>query len=903
MRNRFSVIVPLYNKAPYIKKALESIFSQSFTDWELIIIDDGSADNSAAICEEFLHSLTPSCVHSFRIIHQNNRGVATARNRGVMESNGDYLCFLDADDWWKPEFLTEMDKLIQEYPDAGLYATNYIYYKIGKTHVVLNIPRGYMNYPQAYLNSNAMPIWTGATCMSRKVFDVMGGFPADIKLGEDFLLWAKIALHYPVAYSEKALAYYNNDVPASLRATRSLHAPNHHMLFNLADIEESVINSPYHGEWKALLDKLRVKGLLQYWLSDKYHDAAAEELKKVDWSKQPKSSVRLYKTPIWLLRAKQSFMRVGSFLKQKLIKASYSKANILFVLFTLAIFVKCVLFNWLCFSTQEENYLLTLLMSLPQKVVPALCIASFVFIAKRQIWTVVVNLLIDIWLIANLLYFKANGYFLSYEVMTMVDNMDGFWDSLLSYIGWDIAVFPIVTLVYAILIPYQNLGKCKYWHTLIVILLALSINIVDQALHKLNQVKIGRQSSVQLHECLPFSHVYTYADAEWIDYNVWSMQYVKKFSIVSYLPACVMYRYMAPLQKLELINIDESRLTPFFSTTQTKECSPKTNLVFLMVESLESWPLNPVAGVEFMPNVNAIAHDNHTLCCRNIKPQVKHGNSSDGQLIGLTGLLPITDGVVCNSFYNNTYPSLAQCYNYSAIINPWHGVWKQDKMTSAYHFDALIEPKPKEKWLDADIATHIIQYIDTVSQPFCLLGITISSHVPFAYGSVNPKYKIDDMPEQLNAYLNCLIYADSCIGAIYRHIIQSEELATTTTLVITGDHTIFRTYDEAIDIYAKKQNLDLQISKTYTPLMIYSPSISGNIQIPDTCYQMDIYPTIMYLIGCEEYYWKGFGVNLADSSAIHDRPIKEKDAYELSDMLIRSNYFKNDKHLKSRDDI
>ena len=152
----------------------------------------------------------------------------------------------------------------------------------------------------------------------------MGGFPVGIKLGEDFLLWAKTALHYKVAFCEKPLAYYNNDVPASLRATRNLHKPEHHMLFNLkpieAEIECKVESVKCKEEWKALLDKLRVSGLMEYWLDDRYHAVAAEELHKVDWSKQPRSARVQYEKPIWWLKVKRWIMRAGSYCKQKLIK-------------------------------------------------------------------------------------------------------------------------------------------------------------------------------------------------------------------------------------------------------------------------------------------------------------------------------------------------------------------------------------------------------------------------------------------------------------------------------------------------------------------------------------------------------------------------------------------------------
>lgn len=326
MSPRFSIIVPLYNKVPYVKKALESICAQTFMDFECIVVDDGSTDGSLDVIQE-VKSQEPRA-KSVRIIRQPNSGVAAARNNGVKASHGEYVCFLDADDWWEPEFLAEIDRLIMEYPDAGIYCTNYIYYKPGKTHVALNLERGYIDYPKAYYEGSSMPVWTGATCMPRKVFDEMGGFPLGIKLGEDFLLWAKTAIKYKVAFCEKPLAYYNNDVPASLRATRNLHTPECHMLFNLGEIEaiaDSRLSIVDREEWKALLDMLRVNGLMEYWLSDEYHDAAAAELAKVDWSKQPKNAKAQYEKPIWCLRAKRSFMLIGSFVKQKLIHIIHKK--------------------------------------------------------------------------------------------------------------------------------------------------------------------------------------------------------------------------------------------------------------------------------------------------------------------------------------------------------------------------------------------------------------------------------------------------------------------------------------------------------------------------------------------------------------------------------------------------
>lgn len=320
MKCRFSVIVPLYNKAPYVSKALESVCAQTYRDFEIVVVNDGSTDGSEVLARQILNEKSNGI--PYKIINQPNAGAAAARNNGVAVSCGEYVAFLDADDWWCPEFLEEVNQIVVDYPKAGMYATNYVYYKPGKTHVALNMPDGYMDYPKAYLQSSAMPIWTGATSMARRAFDDMGGFPLGVKLGEDFLLWAKTAVHYRIAYINKPLAYYNNDVPVSLRATRNLHAPEHNMLFLLEPLEAEIAqiaDESIRITWKSLFDRLRVNGLMPYWLDNRYHQTAEKELQKVDWTKQPQSVIRLYKMPIWLLRIHRQFMSIGSFYKQKLV--------------------------------------------------------------------------------------------------------------------------------------------------------------------------------------------------------------------------------------------------------------------------------------------------------------------------------------------------------------------------------------------------------------------------------------------------------------------------------------------------------------------------------------------------------------------------------------------------------
>lgn len=312
---RFSVIIPLYNKAPYVAKAIQSVLSQTFTDFELIIVDDGSKDNSAEIAEKVIAGHA-NC----RLIKQENAGVSMARNNGVAASQGDYLCFLDADDWWEPTFLEEMSKFIEEFPEAGIYGTNYTIVnetkhktRVAKIGVDEGFEKGYINYCQVYAKTMYMPLCTGAVCIPRNIFEEMQGFPKGIKLGEDFLLWIHIALKYKVAFLNKPLAYYNQDVDAANRGVNHLHKPEEHMLWNLDFLAEEEKNNP---DYKLLVDILRTYGLQSYYLSRHYRAEAKKELSKVDWNQQSSKIRHFYKTPICFLKLKNAMLHCGSIAKQ-----------------------------------------------------------------------------------------------------------------------------------------------------------------------------------------------------------------------------------------------------------------------------------------------------------------------------------------------------------------------------------------------------------------------------------------------------------------------------------------------------------------------------------------------------------------------------------------------------------
>jgi len=200
---KFSVIIPLYNKEISVRSTVESVLNQTWPHFELVIINDGSTDNSLSVVKSFKDP-------RIRVVSQNNNGVSNARNRGIKESKNDYIVFLDADDLWKPYALEEFVYLINNFPEASVYSANLT---LSNRTVKGSMSRYYVNdyyYQAAILLAkwNLPLLVMGSVAFKRFCIEVVGGFVEDVAHGEDVGFWDRISEHFLIAKSERVVLTY-----------------------------------------------------------------------------------------------------------------------------------------------------------------------------------------------------------------------------------------------------------------------------------------------------------------------------------------------------------------------------------------------------------------------------------------------------------------------------------------------------------------------------------------------------------------------------------------------------------------------------------------------------------------------------------------------------------------------
>lgn len=297
----FSVVIPLYNKQNSIAATLQSVLAQTYTNYEIIVVDDGSTDDSANVAEATLRECKVYGVECRgRVIRKANGGVSSARNRGIQEARYDYIALLDGDDLWDEHYLEEQVKLIQDFPKAKMWGVNYADIYNGKIipyqQRVADDFRGYFeNY---FETSHGDLFCSSSVVLTKDIVKMVGPQDERMAYSEDLDLWYRVILHAKVVFYNKVFAYYNKD--AENRAEQNFYAH-----FDIKKRMEYYIDkyTPFFVENKsfARFISLRVAWLIlqgDYYFGNKYDREATDKIVKYfAYEHMPYKYKLIFKTP------------------------------------------------------------------------------------------------------------------------------------------------------------------------------------------------------------------------------------------------------------------------------------------------------------------------------------------------------------------------------------------------------------------------------------------------------------------------------------------------------------------------------------------------------------------------------------------------------------------------------
>lgn len=210
----FSVVIPLYNKEQSITNTIQSVFDQTFQNFEIVVVNDGSTDKSVERVKAFDNP-------RIRIIDKPNGGVSSARNRGIEEAKYEWIAFLDGDDLWKKDHLEEISRMMELYPDDKIFTTSFIRSSQSMPDKKNNSIVVIENYFEEALKR--FVTWTSIMCAHISVFENVGVFNEKLNRGEDLDVWARIGSKYRYIKSNKVTAIYVVETGSHLSYGRSIY--------------------------------------------------------------------------------------------------------------------------------------------------------------------------------------------------------------------------------------------------------------------------------------------------------------------------------------------------------------------------------------------------------------------------------------------------------------------------------------------------------------------------------------------------------------------------------------------------------------------------------------------------------------------------------------------------------
>lgn len=293
-----SVVIPLYNKAQSITHTLDSVLAQTYTDYEVVVVNDGSTDGSGEVVIQYIKD-NPQSQSTIHIIHKPNGGVCSARNRGIREAKGEYIALLDADDQWDKEYLAEQVRMIKDFPDAAMWGINFAELSHGQLirKLATGLPDGYRGYVEHYfeMKGRVSDLFCSSSVVIRKeVFDKVDYFDERIKYSEDIDMWYRIIANYPVAFYDCYMVWYLYD--ADNRAMNRKRLLKYWLPYYADKYKDPRFNHN-HTFYRWVMRWCAQHIRLVYFGDLSQRKDAVEAIKKLDYTQLPKKYKLLFHFP------------------------------------------------------------------------------------------------------------------------------------------------------------------------------------------------------------------------------------------------------------------------------------------------------------------------------------------------------------------------------------------------------------------------------------------------------------------------------------------------------------------------------------------------------------------------------------------------------------------------------
>lgn len=347
-----------------------------------------------------------------------------------------------------------------------------------------------------------------------------------------------------------------------------------------------------------------------------------------------------------------------------------------------------------------------------------------------------------------------------------------------------------------------------------------------------------------------------------------------------------------------------------FALQQDTTVAVRKNLILILVEAFQSWPIElKVGDVEVMPNLNQLLKQTNVVYFPNVMPQVKHGRSSDAQLLINTGLLPLETGAAASLCAKNKFLSLPdalseQGYGSASFICESRTFWNQGATTKAYGFDELydcMQGDVDRKDADKNLFVQSLPILKNMCQPFYAQLVTLSSHEPYDE-PVDCDSELLHKPFYNDEICNYLVAIQSVDRNLAKFIegLKKEDLYDNSVIVITGDHDQM-TYNN----YEGRECCKAE--DCFVPFIVINSTLTSK-HVEKVIGQMDIYPSLLNLMGCNDYIWKGLGESVfgdsisnfvssvgylaGDMNSLDSVKNHRHECWKVSDILLRMDYFK-----------